>query len=89
MWEGKTGSICHFAFSLVLQCLAVPRYPDAGKNSTKSVVVKPLCVCAPNASKNQDLRVLSPYASRQSTGKMANRPHFAHIQGKLLENVEF
>ena len=25
----KTGSICHFAFSLVLQCLRVSRYPDA------------------------------------------------------------
>ena len=39
---GKTGSICHFAFSLVLQCLGVPRYPDAAKNSTKSVIVTPL-----------------------------------------------
>ena len=28
---GKQGSICHFAFSLVLQCLGVQRYPDAGK----------------------------------------------------------
>ena len=26
---------------------------------------------------------MSPYASRQSTGKMTNRPHFAHIQGGL------
>ena len=42
---GKTGSICHFAFSLVLQRFGVPRYPDAGKNSTKSVVVTPLFVC--------------------------------------------
>ena len=24
---------------------------------------------------------MSPYAGRQSTGKMTNRPHFAHIQG--------
>ena len=23
---------------------------------------------------------MSPYASKQSTGKMTNRPHFAHIQ---------
>ena len=45
LWEGKTGSICHFAFSLVLQCLGVPRYPDAWKNSTKSVTVTPLFVC--------------------------------------------
>ena len=42
----RKGSICHFAFSLVLQCLGVPRYPDAGKNSTKSVIVTPpLFVC--------------------------------------------
>ena len=48
MWGGgggKTGSICHFAFSLVLQCLGVPRYPDAGHNSPKSVIVTPLFVC--------------------------------------------
>ena len=45
VWEGKTGSICHFAFSLVLQCLGVPEYPDAGKNSTKSVTVTPLFAC--------------------------------------------
>ena len=30
---GKTGSICHFAFSLVLQRLGVQRQPHAGKNS--------------------------------------------------------
>ena len=42
---GMTGSICHFAFSLVLQCLGVPRYPRAWKNSTKSVIVTPLFVC--------------------------------------------
>ena len=39
---GKTGSICHLAFSLVLQCLGVPSYPDTWKNSTKSVIVTPL-----------------------------------------------
>ena len=50
-WGGKKGSICHFAFSLVLQYLWVPTYPDAGKNSTKSVIVNPF-LCAPNASKN-------------------------------------
>ena len=38
---GKAGSICHFAFSLVLQCLGV----HAGKNDTKSVIVTPLLVC--------------------------------------------
>ena len=50
--EGKTGSICHFAFYLVLQCLGMLRYPDAGKNSTKNVIATPLFVCAPNAGKN-------------------------------------
>ena len=44
-WGGKTGSICHFAVSLVLHCLGVQRYPPAGKNSTKSVIVTPLSVC--------------------------------------------
>ena len=43
---GNTGSICHFAFSPVLQCLGVSRYRHAGKNSTKSVIVTPL-FCVP------------------------------------------
>ena len=42
---GKEGSICHFPFSLVLLCLGVERYPDAGKNSTKNVIVTPPFVC--------------------------------------------
>ena len=42
---GETGSICHFAFSLVLQCLGVPKYPDAGKNSPINVIVTPPFVC--------------------------------------------
>ena len=42
---GKTGSICHFAFSLALQGLGVPKDPDAGKNSTKSVIVIALFLC--------------------------------------------
>ena len=49
---GRTGSICHFAISLVLQCLEVPRYPDAGKNSMKSVIFSHPFSCAPNANKN-------------------------------------
>ena len=69
---GKTGSICHFAFALALQHLEVPTHPDA------------TLLCAPNASKNWDLRAVSPYAGRQSTGKMANRPHFAHILGNAF-----
>ena len=80
LWGGggvKTGSVCHFAFFLVLQCLGVPKQPDAWKNSTKSVIVTRL-LCAPNAGKNYDLREVSPYASRQSTGRMTNRTHFAH-----------
>ena len=50
-WEGKTGSICHFAFSLVLQCLEVPTYPDAGKTARKMSLSRPF-LCVPNASKN-------------------------------------
>ena len=52
MGGGKTGSMCHFAFHLVLQELGVPRYPDAGKHSTKSVIVTPL-LCARHASKTR------------------------------------
>ena len=45
LWGGEAGSICHLAFSLVLQCLGVSRYPYAGKNSTKYFTVTPLFVC--------------------------------------------
>ena len=51
-----------------------------GKTARKMSLSHPF-LCASNASKNQDLRAMSPYANRQSTGKMPNRPHFAHIQG--------
>ena len=34
-----------------------------------------------NSTKGVTQRAVSPYASRQSTGKMTDRPHFAHIQG--------
>ena len=50
-----------------------------GKTAREMSLSRPFC-CASNASKNLDLRAVSPYASRQSTGKMPNRPHFAHIQ---------
>ena len=36
---------------------------------------------APHASKNKDPRAVSLNASRQSTGRMTNRPRFAQIQG--------
>ena len=42
---GQNRSICHFAFSLVLQCLGVLSCPDAGENSTKNVIVTPLFEC--------------------------------------------
>ena len=53
---------------------------NARKNCTESDIVTPL-LCAPSASENSDLKAMSPYASRQSTGKMTNRPHVAHIHG--------
>ena len=76
--RGKTGLICHFAFSPVLQCLGVPKM--LGKTARRVSLSDPF-LCAPSTSKTKDLRTMSPYASRQSTGKMINRPHFAHIQG--------
>ena len=41
---GKTGSICHFAFSLVLQCLGMPRYPDHSPFCVPQMLVKTLKV---------------------------------------------
>ena len=40
----KRGSICHFAFFLVLQCLGVSKYPDAGKTVRKCHCHTPFCV---------------------------------------------
>ena len=51
---------------------------DAAKNRTKSVLSHPF-LCAPNASKNKDLRAVSPNASRQSTGKMTPFCPYARI----------
>ena len=48
VWRGggKTGSICHFAFALVLQCFGIPKYPDAVKIARKVSLffgVRPKC----------------------------------------------
>ena len=67
---GLARSICHFAFSLVLQCWGVPRYSDVGKRAQTVSLSHPL-LFAPDASKNKDLRAMSPY-DRQSTGKTTN-----------------
>ena len=40
--RAKQGRFVIFAFSLVLQCLGFPNYPDAGKNSTKNLTVTTL-----------------------------------------------
>ena len=50
-----------------------------GKTARKVSLSHPFCV--PHILvKNKDLRAVSPNSSRQSTGKLTNRPHFAHIQ---------
>ena len=51
MWGGKSGSICHFAFSLVLQYVGLSRYPGAGKKARHVSLSR--------------LRVVSPYVSCQ------------------------
>ena len=51
-----------------------------GKATRKVSLSQPF-LYAPNASKNYGLRAMSPYDSRQSTGRMTNGPHFAHVQG--------
>ena len=68
-----------FCISLVLQFWGVARYTDAGKTARNVSLSHPL-LCAPHASRNLELIASFPYASRQSTGKMTNGPHFAHIR---------
>ena len=51
--------------------------------TTRNVPLSHPFLCAPSPTKNQDLRAVSPNPSRQRTGKMTNRRHFAHTQGTL------
>ena len=48
-----------------------------GKTAQKVSLSHPF-LCAPNASRNQVLRTVLPYASRRSKGKTTNRPRFGH-----------
>ena len=75
-----TESICHFAFSLLYSIWGSHDTQVLGRIA-REVSLSHCFWCAPSASKNYDLRAVSPDASRQSTGKMTNRPHLAHIQG--------
>ena len=61
--EGKTESICHFAFSLVIyRILASQDTQIPGKTARKVSLSHP-SLCAPGASKNSDLRAaVSPNA---------------------------
>ena len=61
---GKTESICHFAFSLGGRKVARCRE----KQHEKCHCHTPFCA-PPKDSKNKDLRAVSPYASKQRTGK--------------------
>ena len=64
---GKTGSICHLRFPFIFSIGGFQVTHTLGKIARKMSLPQPfLCV---NASKNQDVRVVSPYASTQSTGK--------------------
>ena len=51
VWEGKTGSICHFAFSLVYNILGFQNSQMLGKTERKMSLSHPF-LCAPNANKN-------------------------------------
>ena len=63
----KQGGFVIFEFSLVLQYMESQNAQKMGNAARKVSLSHPLS-CAPNASKNWDLRAVSPYASRQSTG---------------------
>ena len=66
-------------FPLIYSILQSQYTQMLGKRHEKRHCHTPLCV-PPKLVKNYDLRAVSPYASRQSTVKMTNRPHSAHIQ---------
>ena len=82
---GQTGSICHCACPSFCRIWGSQDTQMLGKTARK-VSLSPF-VCAPKAGKNQDFKAVCPDASRQSTGKMSNRPHFALIQGSLHGNA--
>ena len=79
----KKGRFVIFALSMFYSILGFQDAQMLGKTAQKVSLSNPFS-CAPSASKNWDLRAVSPNASRQSTGKMTNRPLFAHIRGRPL-----
>ena len=81
--RGPCGEVTRVDLSFcVFPCFAVfgvPKIPRCwGKQHGKCHCHTRFCVPQMLV---KDLRAVSPNASRQSTGEMTNRPHFAHIQG--------
>ena len=81
---GKTGSIAIFAFPLFYSIWGVPNYPEARKKSARQASLSHPFLCAPNASKNYDLRAVSPKAGRHKrTDKLT--PFCAYTGGPFCE----
>ena len=70
LWGGKTKSICHFPFSLVLQCLGLSRCPDAGKKTARKASLSNPFSCAPNLA-TPPVRL---GLSGRNSGKIPERP---------------
>ena len=83
MWGGGQNRVdLSFCVSPCFAVFGGPKVPRClDKQHEKCHCRAPSCVPL-NASGNEDLRTVSPYTSRQSTGRMTNRPLLAHKQGK-------
>ena len=59
MGAGKTGSICHLRVFPLRYSIRAPKYPEAGINSTKIVIVTPF-LCVPQMLVEQGLESAVP-----------------------------
>ena len=73
--ESCVGGVVILRFPLFFAVFGGPKTPRCWEaQHEKCHCDTPFCV-PQMLVKTQDLRAVSPYASRQSTGKMTNRPH--------------
>ena len=85
MWGGKEGSICHFAFSLVLQCLGGLKIARCWeKQHEKCHYHAPFCV-PQMLVKTRTWEQCPRMPAGQARGKWQIDPIFAHIQGGHLK----
>ena len=94
-WQVQAGGDCggqnraDLSFC-VFSCFVVfggPQLPRCWEKTARTVSLSRPSLCASNAGKNEELRAVSPYAGRQSTGNMTNRPQMRQRNSKMGTHV--